>query len=355
MSRLRIGITHGDINGISYEVILKTLSDSRLINNITPIIYGSPKVLAYYRKAFNNNSQTMTINYPEEARPKNINIINCNSEDVRVEMGLSTEMAGLAAYQALEKAVQDLKDNKIDLIVTAPINKKNIQAAGFNFLGHTEFFAKEFNSKNHLMILMNDVIKIGVVTEHIPISQVPSTLSKELILEKINTLNESLKSDFLIRKPRIAVLSLNPHCGDDGLIGDEEKNIIIPAIKEAKTQDVLAFGPYPADGFFGAALYRNFDAVLAMYHDQGLAPFKVIAFEDGVNYTAGLPIVRTSPAHGTAYDITGKNIASEQSFRSALYTAIDIYNNRNFQQELEEGKLIVDELENIKELKQNGE
>ena len=205
------------------------------------------------------------------------------------------------------------------------------------------------------MILMNDVIKIGVVTEHIPISQVPSTLSKELILEKINTLNESLKSDFLIRKPRIAVLSLNPHCGDDGLIGDEEKNIIIPAIKEAKTQDVLAFGPYPADGFFGAALYRNFDAVLAMYHDQGLAPFKVIAFEDGVNYTAGLPIVRTSPAHGTAYDITGKNIASEQSFRSALYTAIDIYNNRNFQQELEEGKLNVDELENIKELKQNGE
>lgn len=205
------------------------------------------------------------------------------------------------------------------------------------------------------MILMNDVIKIGVVTEHIPISQVPSTLSKELILEKINTLNESLKSDFLIRKPRIAVLSLNPHCGDDGLIGDEEKNIIIPAIEEAKTQDVLAFGPYPADGFFGAALYRNFDAVLAMYHDQGLAPFKVIAFEDGVNYTAGLPIVRTSPAHGTAYDITGKNIASEQSFRSALYTAIDIYNNRNFQQELEEGKLNVDELENIKELKQNGE
>ena len=190
---------------------------------------------------------------------------------------------------------------------------------------------------------------------HIPISQVPSTLSKELILEKINTLNESLKSDFLIRKPRIAVLSLNPHCGDDGLIGDEEKNIIIPAIEEAQALDVLAVGPYPADGFFGAALYRNFDAVLAMYHDQGLAPFKVIAFEDGVNYTAGLPIVRTSPAHGTAYDITGKNIASEQSFRSALYTAIDIYNNRNFQQELEEGKLNVDELENIKELKQNGE
>ncbi|MCK9254929.1 MAG: 4-hydroxythreonine-4-phosphate dehydrogenase PdxA [Bacteroidales bacterium] len=355
MSRLKIGITHGDINGISYEVIIKTLSDTRLISNIIPIIYGSPKVLAYYRKALNNNSQTITINSVEDAKARNINVINCNSDDVRVEMGLSTEMAGLASYQALEKAVQDLKSNKIDIIVTAPINKKNIQAAGFNFPGHTEFFAKEFNSKNHLMILMNDAIKIGVVTGHIPLSEVPSAISQELILEKLNTLNQSLKNDFLIKKPRIAVLSLNPHCGDDGLIGKEEKTIIIPAIEQAKNQDILAFGPYPADGFFGAALYKKFDAVLAMYHDQGLAPFKVIAFEDGVNYTAGLPIVRTSPAHGTAYEITGKNIASEQSFRSALYKAVDIYKNRNFQAELEKGKLNIEDLGDIKEINQNGE
>ena len=355
MSRLKIGITHGDINGISYEVIIKTLSDTRLISNIIPIIYGSPKVLAYYRKALNNNSQTITINSVEDAKARNINVINCNSDDVRVEMGLSTEMAGLASYQALEKAVQDLKSNKIDIIVTAPINKKNIQAAGFNFPGHTEFFAKEFNSKNHLMILMNDAIKIGVVTGHIPLSEVPSAISQELILEKLNTLNQSLKNDFLIKKPRIAVLSLNPHCGDDGLIGKEEKTIIIPAIEQAKNQDILAFGPYPADGFFGAAFYKKFDAVLAMYHDQGLAPFKVIAFEDGVNYTAGLPIVRTSPAHGTAYEITGKNIASEQSFRSALYKAVDIYKNRNFQAELEKGKLNIEDLGDIKEINQNGE
>lgn len=355
MSRLKIGITHGDINGISYEVILKTLADPKIISNIVPIIYGSPKVLAYYKKAFNNNSQVISINTSEEAKARHINVLNCNSEDIKVEIGKSTEMAGLAAYQALEKAVQDLKNKNIDLIVTAPINKKNIQAAGFNFPGHTEFFAKEFNSENHLMILMNDIIKIGVVTGHIPITQVASTLTIKLIKDKITILNKSLKNDFLIRKPRIAVLSLNPHCGDEGLIGNEEENIIIPAIQQAKEENILAFGTYPADGFFGAALYKKFDAVLAMYHDQGLAPFKVIAFEDGVNYTAGLPIVRTSPAHGTAYDIAGKDIASEQSFRSALYKAIDIFNNRKLQTELEKGKLNIEDLGDMSEFNKNGE
>ncbi len=355
MSRLKIGITHGDINGISYEVILKTLADPKIISNIVPIIYGSPKVLAYYKKAFNNNSQVISINTSEEAKARHINVLNCNSEDIKVEIGKSTEMAGLAAYQALEKAVQDLKNKNIDLIVTAPINKKNIQAAGFNFPGHTEFFAKEFNSENHLMILMNDIIKIGVVTGHIPITQVASTLTIKLIKDKITILNKSLKNDFLIRKPRIAVLSLNPHCGDEGLIGNEEENIIIPAIKQAKEENILAFGTYSADGFFGTALYKKFDAVLAMYHDQGLAPFKVIAFEDGVNYTAGLPIVRTSPAHGTAYDIAGKDIASEQSFRSALYKAIDIFNNRKLQTELEKGKLNIEDLGDMSEFNKNGE
>lgn len=355
MSKLRIGITHGDINGIGYEVILKTLSDPRVISNITPIIYGSPKVLSYYRKAFNNTSQTVTINNADEAKSRTINILNCNSEDIRVEIGKSTEMAGLASYQALEKAVSDLKNNKIDIIITAPINKKNIQAAGFNFPGHTEYFAKEFEAENHLMILMNDVIKIGVVTGHVPISEVSEKITKELILKKLKVLNDSLINDFLIRKPKIAILSLNPHCGDEGVIGDDEITKIIPAIEEAKNREILAFGPYPADGFFGAGDFKKFDAVLAMYHDQGLAPFKVLAFEDGVNFTAGLPFVRTSPAHGTAYDIAGEGISNEQSFRSAVYTAIDIYNNRNFQYDLEKGKLNMDELGDLNEINKYGE
>ena len=339
MNRIKVGITHGDINGVSYEVIIKALSDNRLFNNITPIIYGSPKVLAYYRKAINSPIQTNTIHSASDAKPTAVSIINCNSEDIRVEIGESTKDAGLAAYQALEKASQDLKDRKIDVLVTAPINKNNIQSAGFKFPGHTEYLADEFGNDEHLMILLNKDIKIGVVTGHIPISKVAETITKELILTKLNVLNDSLKNDFLIRKPKIAILSLNPHCGDKGVIGNEEIDIIIPAIEEANENQILAFGPYPTDGFFGSFEFRKFDAVLAMYHDQGLAPFKVIAFEDGVNYTAGLPIVRTSPSHGTAYEISGKDLASEQSFRNALYLAVDIYNNRNYQYNLEQNKM----------------
>ncbi len=355
MSKLKIGITQGDINGIGYEVILKTLSDPRVIGNLTPIIYGSPKVLAYYKKAFNYNIQTVTIATAEEAKSRTINIINCNSEDIRVEIGKSTEMSGLASYQALEKACDDLKNGKIDVLVTAPINKKNIQAAGFNFPGHTEYLAQEFGNGEHLMILMNDIIKIGVVTGHVPISQVSEKITKDLILKKLKVLNDSLINDFLIRKPRIAVLSLNPHCGDEGVIGDDEIEKIIPALIEAKEKNIMAFGPYPADGFFGAGEYKKFDAVLAMYHDQGLAPFKVIAFEDGVNFTAGLPIVRTSPAHGTAYDLAGEGTASEQSFRAALHSAIDIHNNRNFQYDLEKNKLNIAELGDLNEINKYGE
>lgn len=355
MSKIKIGITHGDINGVSYEIIIKALSDTRLINNFTPVIYGSPKVLAYYKKAFNNNIQTNTINSSDEIKPKDINILNCNSEDIRVEIGKSTEAAGLASYQALEKATEDLKNNKIDVLVTAPINKNNIQAAGFNFPGHTEYLAKEFGGEDHLMILMNEQIKIGVVTGHIPIKDVASTITKELILKKLNVLNETLKSDFVIGKPKIAVLSLNPHCGDQGVIGDEETEVIIPAIEEAKEKGILAFGPYPADGFFGAFEFKKFDAVLAMYHDQGLAPFKVIAFEDGVNYTAGLPIVRTSPSHGTAYEIAGENQASEQSFRNALYLAMDIYKNRNEQYHLEKNAVNIDEFKDLSEINKTDE
>lgn len=355
MKKIRIGITHGDINGVSYEIMIKTLSESRLLNNFIPVIYGSPKVLAYYKKALNSNIQTNTISSVSEIKSKNVNIINCNSEDIRVEIGKSTEMAGLASFQALEKATEDLRNNKIDVLVTAPINKNNIQAAGFNFPGHTEYLATGFGNDEHLMILMNEQIKIGVVTGHIPIKDVASTITKELILKKLGVLNNSLKEDFLISKPKIAILSLNPHCGDNGVIGDEETNVIIPAIKEAKESGVLAYGPYPADGFFGAFEFKKFDAVLAMYHDQGLAPFKVIAFDDGVNYTAGLPIVRTSPAHGTAYEIAGEDIASEQSFRNAIYLAIDIYKNRNAQYQLEKNSLSLDEFKDLSSINKTDE
>jgi 4-hydroxythreonine-4-phosphate dehydrogenase len=350
MSRIKIGITHGDINGISYEVIIKTLSDIRMFSNVIPIIYGSPKVLSYYKKTFNSNINTITINSAEEAKSRSVYIINCNSEDVKVEIGKSTEIAGLASYQALEKATQDLKNGKIDILVTGPINKKNIQAAGFIFPGHTEYLSNSFGSDKTLMLLMNDVIKIGVVTGHIPIIEVSQTITKELILEKISILNDSLKTDFKINRPRIAVLGLNPHCGDDGVIGIEEQEQIIPAIKTAKEKDILAFGPFSADGFLGSLEFKKYDAVLAMYHDQGLAPFKILAFEDGVNYTAGLPIIRTSPAHGTAYDIAGKGYAKEISFRNAIYSAINIHNNRLYQENLEKHKLNMDELEDINEI-----
>ncbi len=355
MSKLKIGITHGDINGISYEIIIKTLIDSRLFNNFTPIIYGSPKVFSYYKKALKSKIQSNTIHNATDLKPKIVNIINCCSEEIRVEMGKSTKEAGKSSYKALERAVEDLKNNKIDIIVTAPINKKNINEAGFNFPGHTEYFAKEFGDDKHLMILMNQQIKIGVVTGHIPLKDVPNTISKDLILSKLKVLNQSLKSDFQINKPKIAILSLNPHSGDEGVIGNEEKEIIIPAIKQAKEENILAFGPYPADGFFGAFEFKKFDAVLAMYHDQGLAPFKIIAFEDGVNFTAGLSIVRTSPAHGTAYDITGNNKASTQSFRNAIYMAIDIYNNRNAQYQLEKDAIKIQDTNSFKENIKNEE
>ncbi|MDR2009092.1 MAG: 4-hydroxythreonine-4-phosphate dehydrogenase PdxA [Bacteroidales bacterium] len=352
MNKIKIGITQGDINGISYEVILKTLTEVKAFSNIIPIIYGSPKVIAYYKKAFNNNVNTITVNTAEEAKSRNIHIINCNSEDIRVELGKSTEMAGLASYQALEKACEDLKEGKIDVLVTGSINKKNIQEAGFNFPGHSEYLSNKFDKCNHIMLMVNDIIKVGVVTGHIPIREVPKAITKELILEKLTILNNCLINDFLVQRPRIAVLSLNPHAGDEGIIGDEEIREIIPAINTAKEQDILAFGPYSADGFFGSLEFKKFDAVLAMYHDQGLIPFKVLAFESGVNYTAGLPIIRTSPSHGTAYDIAGKGTANEQSFRNAIYTAIEIFENRRLQNGLIRNRMNLDELEDVNEINQ---
>lgn len=338
--KIRIGITHGDINGIGYEVIIKTLADSRLLESCTPIVYGSPKVAAYHRKALEvelfSFNQIVTA---REANAKRVNIINCVDEEIRVELGKSTREAGESALQALQAAVRDLKAGEIDALVTAPINKENIQSDNFRFPGHTEYLANEFGAKNHMMLMVSDQLKVGVVTGHIPVQQVPQSLTKEKILNNIRILHKTSLEDFSIRKPRIAVLGLNPHAGDQGVIGTEDRDIIRPAIKQASDEGIIALGPFPADGFFGSGDYRKFDAILAMYHDQGLIPFKVLAFESGVNFTAGLPIVRTSPAHGTAYDIAGTGTASEDSFRNAIYLAIDVFESRKQFKELSKNPL----------------
>ena len=329
--KVRVGITQGDINGIGYEVILKTLSDPRIVEVCTPIVYGSPKVAAYHRKALDLPSLNFNIiNSAEQASDLKLNIINCIDEETKVELSKPTLQSGQAAYLALEAAAADIERGVIDVMVTAPINKHNIQSENFDFPGHTEFLEKRLGKgRKSLMILMNEHLRVALVTGHVPLSRVPELITKTDIIQKLRVFNHCLKQDFGIIKPRIAVLSLNPHAGEDGLLGTEEKDIIVPALKEAGDMGILCFGPYAADGFFGSGHFTHFDGVLAMYHDQGLAPFKTLAMEDGVNFTAGLPIIRTSPAHGTAYDIAGENKASEESFRHAMYLAIDVFGCRS--------------------------
>ena len=330
MDKLKIGITHGDINGISYEVMLKTLEDNRILECCTPIIYGSPKVAAYHRKLIDVNLNLNLIGKAEDAVATRVNVINCASDEIKVDLGKSTPAAGEAAFVALERATQDLKEGKIDALLTAPINKNNIQSAQFNFPGHTEYLEQLFgNTGDALMILANQSIRVAVVTGHIPVCKISEQLTTEKIGKKIEQFNTSLQKDFGITKPRIAVLGLNPHAGDGGVIGSEEQEIILPAIEQARQNGMICFGPLPADGFFGTDAYTHYDGILAMYHDQGLIPFKVLAMEDGVNFTAGLPVVRTSPDHGTAYDKAGKNQANPNSLLQALYMAIDIVKQRN--------------------------
>lgn len=324
-----IGITQGDINGVGYEVILKTLADKRIYEDCTVVIYGSSKVAGYYKKALNINCENLfSIKDVNEAEPGRINIINVSDDNVRVELGKSTDIAGKNSAAALERCIADMQEGKVDILVTAPINKNNINEAGFHFPGHTEYLAESFKEKDVLMLMTSPDLKIGVVTGHIPLKDVAGTLTIEKIVNKLNIINKTMRNDFTIRKPRIAVLGLNPHAGDNGLLGNEEQEIIIPAIEEAEKEGIMCFGPYPSDGFFASGNYKKFDAVLAMYHDQGLIPFKTIAGSNGVNYTAGLPVIRTSPDHGTAYDLAGKGEADETSFKEALFTGIDIYNNR---------------------------
>jgi len=340
-----IAISHGDINGISYEVLLKTLSDSRVYEEFTPVIYGSSKAAGFYRKLLDvQNISLNIVNSIDDINPKKVNLINCTDEELKVELGMSTSEAGKASLAALQRAVADLKDGKADALITAPLNKKNVQTDGFHFPGHTEFLEMEFgNGKQALMLMINDVMRVAVVTGHIQVSEITGKLNTELILEKLRILNQCLKSDFNIIRPRIAVLGLNPHAGEDGLLGDEEAKIIVPAMKQADNEGIICVGPYPADGFFGAGTFNKFDGVLAMYHDQGLIPFKTVSMDRGVNYTAGLSIIRTSPAHGTAYNIAGQNIASEESFRQALFMAYDVCLNRRMNAEISANPLNIEE------------
>ncbi|MDR2962620.1 MAG: 4-hydroxythreonine-4-phosphate dehydrogenase PdxA [Bacteroidales bacterium] len=330
MTQCTIGITHGDFNGINYEIILKALSDPRVYENHTIILYASAKALAFYRHSLDiPKFNYTTIQTAAEAKRNSVNLIDCVSGEVKVEPGVSTVEAGKAAFEALKRAVADLKTHTIDCLVTAPINKKNINDAGFNFPGHTEYLAAEFGNPNHVMLLMNDFMKMGVVAGHVPIADVAQYITKERILHKLEVLHESMKRDFTITKPRIAVFGLNPHAGDNGVIGNEEQSIIIPAIQAARDKGIMALGPYAADGFFGSHEYTHFDAILGMYHDQALAPFKATDFDSAVNYTAGLPIVRVSPGHGTAYNLANKNEASPESLLQAIFTAIDIFAARS--------------------------
>ena len=327
--KIRVAITQGDTNGVGYEVILKVFADPTILELCTPIIYGSPKIATYHKKALNLETNFSIINKAEDARDGRVNLLTCFDDDTKVEFGQASQEAGTAALKALDCAMTDYRKGQYDVLVTAPINKATIQSPGFHFPGHTEYIeASVGDKKKALMILMNDRLRVALVTTHLAIKDVAKAITKEAIIDKATIFHLSLKRDFRISNPRIAVLALNPHAGDNGLLGAEEKDIIAPAIETLASKGIQAFGPYPADGFFGSGAYYHFDGILAMYHDQGLAPFKTIALDNGVNYTAGLPIVRTSPDHGTAYDIAGQGKADENSMRQAIYTAIDVWRNR---------------------------
>lgn len=334
------GITQGDINGIGYEIIMKALTDSSINDLCVPVVFGSPKVAAYHRKVLNiTNFNFNSIKTAAEAHPKKVNLVNCLGDEVRVELGKSTPEGGEASLAALECAVTDLTGGKIDVLITAPIDKHNIQSDKFRFTGHTDYLKSKVGASEVLMLMICESMKIGFATEHLPLRDVPGAITIRHILGKLRLLNRSLLQDFAIRGPRIGVLSLNPHAGDGGLLGNEENDIIIPAITKANEEGILAFGPYSSDGFFGSGAFSRFDAVLAMYHDQGMGAFKALAFDTGVNFTAGLPVIRTSPVHGTAFDITGKNEASGNSMRQAIYAACDIYRNRQMYEELSRNPL----------------
>lgn len=330
-----LGISVGDLNGVGYEIILKMLSDNRINELAQIVVYGSKKATQHYLKLL--NLEQLKLNYItklEEIKGNKAHVIEVWKEAYDIEAGKTDIKAGEYAYKSLKAASDDLKEGKIDALITAPIDKKNIQSDEFNFPGHTEFLQEVDGSEDSLMLMLSSSARIGVVTGHIPVKEVANTLDSDLILRKINLLNKSLKEDFNIQKPKIALMGLNPHAGDNGLLGEEEEKIIKPAIQQAKSIGILAFGPFPADGFFGSSNFTQYDGILAMYHDQGLIPAKSLSFGEGTNFTAGLSFVRTSPDHGTAFQIAGKGEANEGSIRSAVYTALKIVENRKLNKEL---------------------
>ena len=329
MEKLKIGISIGDINGIGLEIILKTLSNPKILDFCTPIVYGSSKVVSYHKNIVGIEFPFQSTRSAQQLIPDKINVVNCWQDNVNITLGKPSEISGMYAIKALEMAVQELKHGLIDALVTAPINKYAMQMANFPFPGHTEYLTKELgNGSDSLMLMVNDSLRIGLVTNHLPVREIADAITPALVAKKLRILNETLRVDFGIDRPTIAILGLNPHAGDEGVIGDEEEKIIRPIVAEAKERGMLVMGPFPADGFFGSGQYRKFDAILAMYHDQGLIPFKALSFGSGVNFTAGLDYVRTSPDHGTAYDIAGTNEADPSSFREALFMAIEIAKNR---------------------------
>jgi 4-hydroxythreonine-4-phosphate dehydrogenase len=340
----KVAVSCGDLNGIGLEVVMKAFLDNRVLQMCTPLIYVSTKVISHHRKVLNlNEFNFTTVRSANEALPKKVNVINCWEEEVALQLGQSSEVSGKYALRSLDAALKDVTGGLSDVLVTAPVNKNNIpkDASGNVFTGHTGYIARQLNVTDELMLMVSDRFRVALVSGHIPVKSVTENLSFETVCKKIRKINQTLIRDFGITKPRIAVLGINPHSGDGGLLGDEEQKIIAPAIKKMFDDGIYSFGPYPADGFFGAGGFSRFDAVLAMYHDQGLIPFKALAFEDGVNFTAGLPIVRTSPDHGTAYDIAGKNKASESSFRQAVYLACDIFHKRAEYEEISANPLKV--------------
>ena len=326
--RLKIGITQGDTNGVGWEVILKIFADNRLTELFTPVIYGSSVAAAFYQKRLNDIEPVkfVVVDSAERAQQGRVNLVECGAKELSVTPGKPSKVGGEAAAAALVKAIEELKSGAIDAMVTAPIDKEMIQSEVFSFTGHTEFLAKELDGEP-LMIMTSELMRVGLATIHVPVAEVAQSLSKELIVERIKQMNASMRQDFGVVRPKVAVLALNPHAGDGGLLGKEEQDIIKPAIVEAYEDGVLAFGPFAADGFFASGQFKNYDAILAMYHDQGLAPFKTLT-PNGVNFTASLSEVRTSPDHGVAYDIAGKGVADEQSMRNAIYDAIDIVQRR---------------------------
>ena len=329
LDKLKIGISIGDINGIGLEVIIKTLANPKIINFCVPVLYGSSKIVSYHKNIVGIDFLFQQIRNAERVFPDRVNVVNCWQENVNILLGKPTDVSGKYAYMALDCAVKELKAGYIDALVTAPINKEAMQMANFPFPGHTEYLTQELgNGKESLMLMVSEGLRIGIATNHLPLREVAGKVTKELIARKLRTFEETLRVDFGIDRPTIAVLGMNPHAGDGGVLGDEDDRIIRPAIIESKKSGMLAMGPYPADGFFGSGYYKKFDGILAIYHDQGLIPFKLLAFGNGINYTAGLSAVRTSPDHGTAYDIAGKNEADPESFREALFMAIEIAKNR---------------------------